>query len=149
GAHCENCSFLASLYILAIIFSTAPVPDAVVNANSFLILFFDPITSILTCRFMLSLRQFDSTIASSTFSGPGSRVREHTSALADVLRFAAQPSDSLPSFIASFAHPVHVDSALSETDSDEIVDDGSEWREMDVVVPTQNSDNAILPASGS
>ncbi|KAI1786610.1 hypothetical protein LXA43DRAFT_1099008 [Ganoderma leucocontextum] len=120
--------FLATLYMLDIIIDTASVPPAALDFLGFLQLFYDPITSILTCHFMLSLRKFDSTIASSTHSGPGSRVQEHM-AFADVLQFAAQPSNTLPSFIASFAHPVHVDSALSEADSDEIVEDGSEsWR---------------------
>ncbi|KAI1786647.1 hypothetical protein LXA43DRAFT_1099039 [Ganoderma leucocontextum] len=130
--------FLATLYILDIIFHSASVPDNVLNADSFLELFFDPITSILTCRFILSLRQFDSNIASATCSGRGSRGCEH--AASTVLEFAAQPSESLPAFIASFAHPVHVDSAghseaLSEVDceSDAVVDDGPEGREMDVV----------------
>ncbi len=90
----------------------------------------DSICSILTCRFILSLRQFDSTIASVRTAARGSRAREH---MTSMLEFGAQPSTSLPSFIASFAHPVHVDSeALSEVDP-EIVVDGSECLEMDVV----------------
>ncbi|KAI1782329.1 hypothetical protein LXA43DRAFT_1187693 [Ganoderma leucocontextum] len=115
--------FLATLYIIDVIFHTASVPDTVLNADSFLLLFFDPIASILTCHFMLSLRQFDN--------------QEHTAST--VLQFGARPSDSLPAFIASFAYPVHVDSALSQTDPDAIVDDGSEWREMDVVAPARTT----------
>ncbi|KAM5545100.1 hypothetical protein V8D89_001211 [Ganoderma adspersum] len=135
-------SFLASLYILAIIFNTAPVSAAVVTASSYLLLFFDPITSIITCRFMLSLRQFDNSVADGTTSGPGDRAQQRTG-LGDLLQFAAHPTDSLPSFIASFAYPVHVESVLSETDSDGLADGGSEWQEMDALAPTQNLDDAI------
>ena len=106
------------------------------------------ITSILTCHFILSLRQFDNTVADTTTSGPGYRAQERTG-LGDMLQFAAQPSNSLPSFIASFAQPVYVESAPSETDSDKLVDDGSEWRELDVVAPTENVEDAIAPESGS
>ncbi len=87
------------------------------------------ITSILTCHFMLSLREFDSATRD---SATASRHMAST-----VLQFGAQPSDSLPSFIASFAHPVHSIemAALSEKDADAPVDDGPEWREMEVVAP--------------
>ncbi|KAI1784502.1 hypothetical protein LXA43DRAFT_210190 [Ganoderma leucocontextum] len=131
--------FLGTLYLFDIIVNTASVSVKVLNVdNGQLAAFYNPITSILTCRFMLSLRQLDSSTASGTYSRPGSRVRDH--AASTVLRFAAQPSDSLPSFIASFAHPVHVDSSLSETDPDEIVDDGSEWREMEELkAPTRTT----------
>ncbi|KAI1783113.1 hypothetical protein LXA43DRAFT_1067939 [Ganoderma leucocontextum] len=136
GGHSKLHRFLATWYIFDIVLSTASISPEVLHADSFVQQFYDPITSILTCRFMLSLRQFDSSsTAFPTLSVPGSQVREHT-ASADVLQFAAQPSDTLPSFIASFAHPVHVDSALSETDPAEIFDDGSEWGEIDVVAPT-------------
>ncbi len=91
------------------------------------------VTSILTCRFMLSLRQFDSTVASATYSGMGSRVREHMAST--VLEFGAQPSDSLPALISSFAHPVHVDESLFEMDPDYIAEDGPEGREIDVDAP--------------
>ncbi|KAI1784404.1 hypothetical protein LXA43DRAFT_1123682 [Ganoderma leucocontextum] len=129
---------LATLYILDIIFNTASVPDTVLDAAIFLSLFYDPITSILTCHFMLSLRRFDSSPPSVAFSETGSRLREHA-ASRDVLQFAAQPSDSLPAFIASFAGPVHVDSALSETDADAIDDKGVDWQEKDVVAPTRTT----------
>ncbi|PIL32819.1 hypothetical protein GSI_04936 [Ganoderma sinense ZZ0214-1] len=88
---------------------------------------------------MISLRQFDSSIAPvPTFSMAASRVREYTAST--VLQFAAQPSDTLPSFIASFAHPIHVDSILSDADSDATFaseSDGSEWREMDGIAPNR------------
>lgn len=48
-----------------------------------------------------------------------------------VLEFAAQPGNSLPRFIASFAHPVHID---SEIDLDAIPEESNrfEQRTMDV-----------------
>ncbi|KAI1788433.1 hypothetical protein LXA43DRAFT_637518 [Ganoderma leucocontextum] len=49
--------------------------------------FVDPLASILTCHFMLSLRQFDSTITSMNDSGLGPRVREHMAST--VLEFGA------------------------------------------------------------
>ncbi|KAI1784396.1 hypothetical protein LXA43DRAFT_1066798 [Ganoderma leucocontextum] len=130
--------FLATLYILDIIFGTTSISEGTSDAADLLELFFDPLTSIFTCRFMLELRQFDSSPASVTCSEAGSsRVQEHT-VWRDVLQFAAQPSDSLPAFIASFGSPVHVDSAVSETDPDAIDDSGAEWQEMDVVAaPTR------------
>lgn len=70
------------------------------------------ICSILMSRFMLSLRRFDSAVASVKTSTLASRVREHMAST--VLEFRAHPSESLPPFIASFANPVHVESALSE-----------------------------------
>ncbi len=84
------------------------------------------LASILVCRFMLALRQFDSSNASATDSGT-SPIRDDTAST--VLRFGAQPSESLPAF---FAHPVHVDWSLSETEPDAIADDRSEWRDLDV-----------------
>ncbi|KAI1782262.1 hypothetical protein LXA43DRAFT_1104450 [Ganoderma leucocontextum] len=140
--------FLATLYILeVIIINTASVPNTISNAANALSGFYDPITSILVCRFMLSLRQFDSSPASVTYSETGSRVRKHT-ASRDVLQFAAQPSDCLPASIASFAHPVHVDSALSdsETDPDAIDDNGAEWQEMDMAAPTRTTAASQSPA---
>ncbi|KAI1781600.1 hypothetical protein LXA43DRAFT_671243 [Ganoderma leucocontextum] len=141
--------FLATLYILEIIVDTTSIPVRIADVLVVLEAFYDPITSILVCRFILQLRQFDSSPASGRYSEAGSRVREHT-ASSDVLQFAAQPSESLPTFLTSFAHPVHVVSALSnsETDPDAIDDDGAGWQEMDVVAPTM-SDDGILPESGS
>ena len=84
-------------------------------------------TSILTCHFMLSLRQFDSAIVTAT----GVRG-EH--AVSSVLQFGAQPSDSLPGFIASFAHPVHLDSesdVFSEMDRDAYDDVASNIMALD------------------
>ena len=92
---------------------------------------------------MLSLRQFDSELANPTsYIGGGTQSRDQT--VSTVIRFGAQPSESLPPFIASFAHPVHVGWSLSEsdldfcgegdTDADGLDENGrSEWREMDVV----------------
>ena len=68
------------------------------------------ITSILVCHFMLYLREFDSNV-SATFSLPeiqGSQIREHVGST--FLEFSASPSHNLPTFIASFANPVHVHS---------------------------------------
>ena len=69
---------------------------------------------------MLSLREFDSTNASlalSTPPAPGSQI--HEQAVSAFLEFSAQPSHSLPPFIASFANPVHVCSEdWSDTASD-------------------------------
>ncbi|PIL32835.1 hypothetical protein GSI_04952 [Ganoderma sinense ZZ0214-1] len=123
--------FLASLYTIDIIFQTASVPESASYIDGFLELFYDPLSSILVCRFMLSLRRFDASIVSATNSGIGSRVRDHTAST--LLQFGAQPSESLPAFITSFAHPVHVDWSLSEAEADAIVDDGSESREMDAM----------------
>ncbi|PIL32856.1 hypothetical protein GSI_04973 [Ganoderma sinense ZZ0214-1] len=108
--------FLATLYILDIIFNTATVSDNVLAADNLLVLFYDPITSILVCHFILSLRRFDSRSTAATYTGAESESREHTQSQS-MLQFAAQPSDTLPSFIASFAQPVHTESLWSETDS--------------------------------
>ena len=59
----------------------------------------------------------------------GIRVRGHTASA--VLEFGAQPSTSLPPFIASFAHPIHVDPPLSEIGSGAIVEGVSDWHETD------------------
>ena len=75
-------------------------------------------TSILTCRFMLALRQFDNTVAAATRSGLGPQLREHVESA--VLQFGAQPSDSLPELVASFSYPIHLDTSLL----DENVEDG-------------------------
>ena len=70
---------------------------------------------------MLSLRRFDSAIGSATCS---EMVREHMAST--VLEFSARPNDSLPALIASFAHPVHVDSELFDADSDSVANNGSQ-----------------------
>ena len=106
------------------------------------------ITSILVCRFMLSLRQFESAISSVTISMPGSRTQEHMASM--MLEFGAQPSDSLPGFIASFAHPVHTDLALSDMELNEIDEDldVSQQREADVVAqPSPNQ--GLAPGEAS
>ena len=77
---------------------------------------------------MLALRQFDSRPASDkTYPDIGSTTIE----------FGTPPRDSVLAFVTSFAHPVHVDSFPSETDSDASVDDGTEWRELDVRGPAR------------
>ncbi|KAM5543652.1 hypothetical protein V8D89_002903 [Ganoderma adspersum] len=127
NAHHQNHRFLAPLYLFDVISNTASVCHLnIADFHHNFIPLFSSITSIIVCRFMLSLRQFDASIAYATRSGIGSDspVREHTAG-SIVLQFAAQPADSLPPFLSSFAHPIHVDSDLSETDSDlEIIDDG-------------------------
>lgn len=91
-------------------------------------------TSILVCRFMLSLRQFDARIASATNFGIGSQTRGDTT----VLQFAARASDSLPDFLATFANPVHVESGLRNAD-DALMDEYERWREIDGDAPLSNS----------
>ncbi|KAM5545067.1 hypothetical protein V8D89_001178 [Ganoderma adspersum] len=111
----SHTSFLAILWSLDLILSTTPVPGNVETADSLMTIFYDPIVSILVCRFMLSIRAFDSTLSSmATLPGIPSE-----NAASMVLPFGAQPSDSLPAFISSFAHPVHVDSPLSEMHPDQ------------------------------
>ena len=78
------------------------------------------ITSILVCRFMLSLRQFDTANARATFSMPSFLAREPAT-----LEFGVQACENLPPFIASFARPVHVE-VPPEADSDDILAGGSE-----------------------
>lgn len=73
------------------------------------------ITSILTCRFILSLRQFDNTLISATFSELNTQIKDHQTEW-ETLQFASHPSNNLPSFIVSFAHPVHISTSLSEED---------------------------------
>ncbi|KAM5543380.1 hypothetical protein V8D89_002965 [Ganoderma adspersum] len=123
--------FLVSLYTIDIIFKTALVPENVLYVAGFLELFYDPIASILICHFMLSLPQFDSNAAFAADSGAGSRIRDHMASTG--LQFGVQPSELLPAFIVSFAHPVHVDWSLSETEPGTIVNNGSERQEMDVM----------------
>ena len=65
---------------------------------------------------MLSLRQFDHDMAYATNPGVTTGIRESDM----VLEFGAQSSATLPPFLASFAHPVHVDSGLSEVEADEL-----------------------------
>ena len=86
---------------------------------------------------MLSLRQFDSTTGLATFSLPdGSLVRERTTST--VLEFAAQPGNALPRFIASFAHPVHIESEMG-LDAIPEESSGSRRRPIDVEPPTAES----------
>ena len=61
-------------------------------------------------------------------------MQEHMAST--VLQFGAQPSHSLPALIGSFAHPVHVDESLFETDSDPVVENGSEGQEIVAIQPT-------------
>ena len=96
------------------------------------------ITSILVCRFMLSLRQFDTTITLATISGVHCPDREHLGT-SMVLEFGAQHSTSLPSFVASFAHPVHVNSAMSEIDTCAIVNDRPKSSDIDVTEAVEST----------
>ncbi|PIL26898.1 hypothetical protein GSI_10036 [Ganoderma sinense ZZ0214-1] len=128
-AHFETNRFLATLFILDIIVGNAPLPVEVQNVAPFLEAFIDPVSSVLTCRFMLSLRQFDSAVADATDSGLGPQLQEHMAG--SMLQFGAQPSDSLPASIASFANPVHVGDSLFESElgaSTSVESDGSELR---------------------
>ncbi|KAM5545284.1 hypothetical protein V8D89_001395 [Ganoderma adspersum] len=111
-----------SIYFLfEIILVTTPVPATVQSIGSYLGPFYDAITSILTCRFMLSLRQFHTAIHSTTYSRMAMQVGEGEAST--VLVAEAQHRESLPPFIVSFAHPVHVESlVLPNTDSDTFVD---------------------------
>ena len=61
---------------------------------------------------------------------------EHASQVSTVLQFGAQPSTSLPSIIASFAHPIHVDPSLLEDiiDGEFRENEGLKRQEMDVEV---------------
>ena len=53
-----------------------------------------------------------------------------------MLQFGAQPSDSLPDSIVSFAHPVLVDSDLLKLNPDIIVvDSESTGREIEAIIP--------------
>ncbi|PIL32817.1 hypothetical protein GSI_04934 [Ganoderma sinense ZZ0214-1] len=102
-----------------------------------MVIFYDPITSILVCRFVLSLRQFDNTLRSSATLPEisSSQLREHTASM--VLPFGAQPSDNLPAFISSFAHPVHVTSDLPEVgETGATIDDRADWGETHPVAST-------------
>ncbi|KAM5545178.1 hypothetical protein V8D89_001289 [Ganoderma adspersum] len=110
--------FFATWYVLDIILNATPVPPEALYVDNILVTtFYDPITSILICRFILSLRQFNSRTASPSYSRTSFRVGEHLVTTL-VPEFAAKPGDILPDFIASFSHPVHTDSDLSETDID-------------------------------
>ena len=88
-------------------------------------------SSILLCRFMLSLREFDSTNAAATISVHGSQVREHHRA-STVLEFGGQPRRSLSAFIAPFANSIHIGSNLSKMDDNDVVVDGRSERESGV-----------------
>ncbi|KAM5543382.1 hypothetical protein V8D89_002967 [Ganoderma adspersum] len=129
--------FLATMYIVDIILSMGPAslqfPYEVLRAADFLDASCDLITSILVCRFMLSLREFEYTAASMpTFSLPEIQGGENTGSVA--LEFAAQPSDTLPALISPFAHPVHVDSFdPSEIDEDEILGLEDKPEEQEIV----------------
>ena len=68
-----------------------------------------------------------------TSSGLEPQLRGHMAST--VLEFA-HSSDSLPAAIASFAHPVHVDTIMVEMERDEIVSTGSEEQAINAVVPT-------------
>ena len=81
---------------------------------------------------MLSLRKFESTMADMTSNGLGPQFREHMEST--VLQFGAQPSDSLPPILSTFAQPIHVDEFLSETNLAAEVD-GSREEETEAPDP--------------
>ena len=96
---------------------------------------------------MLSLRQFDSTAAAASLPEVASQLREHTASA--VLEFGAQPSDSLPSFIASFAHPVHVDPILSETDNEAVVEGADEPERQPLAKTPSDQGSRLAPGRQS
>ncbi|KAM5543368.1 hypothetical protein V8D89_002953 [Ganoderma adspersum] len=106
---------LASLNVLQIILTAVSVDD-ITGKESYVAFFIDPISSILTCRFILNLRQVDHSRMSSTMS------------TGEDVQFAAQGSKStLPRFIATFGEPLHTVSARSEEgdEVEEVDDSGS------------------------
>ncbi|PIL32867.1 hypothetical protein GSI_04985 [Ganoderma sinense ZZ0214-1] len=108
-------SILALLNVLQIIL-TAVSLDAIDAKESYVTIFIDPISSILTCRFILNLRQVSHSRMPSTMMSLGGDVH-----------FAAQGSRStLPRFVAPFGEPLHTDLVESE-EGDEVdeVDEGS------------------------
>ena len=95
---------------------------------------------------MLSLQEFDRSITDVTYSGMSSRIREHVAST--ILEFRAQPNETLPAFIASFAHPVHIDVTMAERDPDAIAEDRYEGREVDMVGPTSEVPSSQGPGCG-
>lgn len=99
---------------------------------------------------MLSLRQVNSTDAPvATLSVPGSPIREGRTSEAG-LGLGAPPSAGLPPFLASFAHPIYVDSDLYETGPDATLSGGSEWEEAGqaTLTPTTPSSQDSRPSPG-
>ncbi|KAM5545175.1 hypothetical protein V8D89_001286 [Ganoderma adspersum] len=115
--------FFATWYVLDIILNAAPVSPKALHVDDLLVsTFYDPITSILICRFILALRQFNSRTASATYCSRVSGLL----VTRPVLDFSAQPSETLPGFIAPFSRPVHtgLDPSEADADSDASVDYG-------------------------
>lgn len=78
-----------------------------------------------------------------TFSLTGLQDGENTGSVA--LEFAAQPADTLPTLIAPFAHPVHVDSFdLSERDEDEILHLEDKPDEQEIVPEESTRESEII-----
>ena len=102
----------------------------------------------MVCHFMLSLRQFDSAVASSmqSVSTPRPRLGEYT-AFERTNQFAAQLDDCLPVFIASFSQPLHVDSSVSDIDTDVIVDVQSQYAEAAALTAGESHQPRIRPSS--
>ncbi|PIL32865.1 hypothetical protein GSI_04983 [Ganoderma sinense ZZ0214-1] len=87
---------LALLNTLHIALTTVSL-DVVDADASYVTLFIDPISSILTCRFILNLRKVDHSVMSSAPSWGGD------------VEFAARGSRStLPRFVTSFGEPLHM-----------------------------------------
>ncbi|KAM5543373.1 hypothetical protein V8D89_002958 [Ganoderma adspersum] len=102
-------AILVLLNVLQIILTGVSVNEVTGN-ESYITIFLDPISSILTCRFILNLRQVDHSRMPSTISLGGD------------VHFAAQGARStLPRFIASFGEPLHTAPATEE-EGDEVED---------------------------
>ncbi|KAM5545121.1 hypothetical protein V8D89_001232 [Ganoderma adspersum] len=105
---------LALLNVLHIILTALSV-DEVTNKASYVTLFTDPcawlrISTVLTCRFILNLRQVDKSRMSSTMPSGGD------------VEFAARGSRStLPRFMVSFGEPLHT-AVVGLEDVDEVED---------------------------
>ena len=98
---------------------------------------------------MLSLRRFDSAVASSiqSVSTPRLRLGEYT-ASERANQFATQPEDNLPVFIASFSQPLHVDSSVSDNDPNAIVDVQSQYAEAAALTAEENHQPRVRLSSG-
>lgn len=86
------------------------------------------VTSVLACRFILSLRQFETNATIATYSGFGPQLQDHMASM--MLQFNEQPSHSLPTLVSSFSHPVHVDDLVFGENPGAICRDGSKWEEI-------------------
>lgn len=141
----NSCSFLVQFYDPSVHSTYLCVPSTSFLTNRG---YSRSITSILICRFILSLRQFDSTVSLATFSAPGSRSPE-SNTHSMPLELTACPSDGLPPFIASFAHPVHANPSPCEAHVDSIGEDSGELKSRDIGAVALPSDGSSRQSSGS